>query len=175
MTIINLRGLVTLLGGSAPLTAGVVRATYWDANGPHINVAGEEVTFPRTFEVPILAGIPLDTIELQPTDGRYGVAWQVVDEVLGHRLDRFTAIPDVDEVAFGELVDVDPKTLQPTTTAVAAWTAAIAEITAMRDEIRARSFAATPDPEDPGVLLIDYPSTMAHPDGSSIVIPISEV
>lgn len=174
MTLVNLRGLVALLGGTGQLRRGTIEATYWDARGPHVQVAGEGITFPRTFTIEIIDGIPVEPIELTPTDGRHGVSWVVKDDIVGHRLERFTEIPNVPEVDFGDLVDVDPRTFQPSASAVAAWVAAIAEVAAIRNDVLARTLTATPDPNDPGVLILTFPTFMAHPDGSSVLIPIEE-
>lgn len=132
MTVVNLRGLATTLGGAQNLTKGAVQVTAWAATGPYIAVQGADVTFPHTIIVPIVDGVPATPVDLEPTDGRFCWRWEVIDSVRGNRLPpRFTTVPANGPVDFGDLQDVDPTTLSPVAPdVITGWEAATQQITA---------------------------------------------
>lgn len=46
------------------------------------------------------------------------------------------------------------------------------EAEAARQDVRARTLTATPDPDRPDVLILTFPSYMLHADGSSLLLPM---
>lgn len=172
MTTIELTVLETILGGYGPVDSGTVSATYWAGNEPYLSVVGDEVRFPSEIKVQVIDGatVPLDMV---PTRGVCCVRWVVRDHRSGHRLTRYTTIPDVPAVDFGDLIDVDPATFAPSAEGLAAWLAAIAEVQALVDQVTANTVTATIDPADDDVLLITFPSFQTDPDdGLILVLPI---
>lgn len=52
-------------------------------------------------------------IEIEPTDGTYCVRWRIMPDSRQGSVTRYTTIPDVESVGFGDLPDVDPDTFLP--------------------------------------------------------------
>lgn len=65
------------------------------------------------------------SIELRPTE--YGWAWNAVEKVRGGSR-RTVLVPDVESIDYGDLEDVEPKTLEPTAEPEAAWWAAVDDL-----------------------------------------------
>ena len=124
--------------------------------------AGADVILPAGFDAELVGGEV--TVELAPT----GPDWcWVVIEPTKRGLIRYIIVPDVGDVVleYSSLPDVDPATLEPSAEPEAAWWAAL--------EAGAYGVAATPDPDDPHVLLVRYPVWRAWPgDAHSIAIPV---
>ena len=112
MTAVSLAAFLTEL--VAPGRAsGSVTIEYWAGSRPYVNVAGEDVVFPGSIRVPITDGAPVKVLDLPPTGGACCVRWTVEVRGSSQRVRRYTTIPDVAEVAFGDLVDVDPDGFAP--------------------------------------------------------------
>lgn len=124
-TIVNLSALEAILGGYGPVDSGFVSAQYWAGGRAYVSVVGDEVRLPSEIRVAIVDGetVPLT---LEPTDGKCCARWEVRDIRTRHRLIRYTDIPDVAEIDFGDLTDVDPSTFEPSAAGQAAWDAAVA-------------------------------------------------
>lgn len=113
MTLVNLTGLETMLGGPGVLQSGEASATYWAGNAPFVQVAGAEVIFPTQIRSRITDGAPVDVLDMVPTRGVSCVRWLIRSFTSGAFLERFTEIPDVPSVEFGALARVDPATFAP--------------------------------------------------------------
>ncbi len=125
-------------------------------------IDGSVVVLPLEFSEPLVNGEA--TVDLAPTGPDW--CWMVI-EPTKRGLIRYIIVPDVGDVVleYTELPDVDPATLEPSAEPEAAWWAAL--------EAGAYGVAATPDPDDPHVLLVRYPVWRAWPgDPHSIAIPV---
>lgn len=140
MTVVSLRGLHTTLGVSA-VTSGVVMVEYWAGSGPVARVDGADVVFPALITAAIVDGDP-GTLDLMPTRGVCCVKWTVQSDQSPVPVVRYTEIPATGPVAFGALQQVDPATFVPTGDVVAAWEAAIDDVTALRDQAAGSASAA---------------------------------
>jgi hypothetical protein len=170
MTVVTLNGLETMLGAPGPMKRGKVQVDYWAGARAVTRVDGADVTFPSQITVAIADGSLVEVLDLPATGGVCCV--RIVVSSGGKQLIRFVEIPASGPVDFGDLVDVDPATFIPTGEVVAAWEAAIAEVAGIRDEVAANSLTATPDPENPDLLILTFPAYMEHDDGTSIILPI---
>lgn len=113
-TTVDLTAALTALGGDDPVRSGRVEVTYWAAGGPFVDVTGPQVTFSPPISVRVIDGAPEAPLQLASTGGDRCVRWDVYDHVSGRALlGVFTAIPDVEAVAFGDLPRVDPSTFEP--------------------------------------------------------------
>lgn len=171
MTIINLRAVLTALGGTRP-ASGEVRFVRWDSRGPAVLIDGETVSFPADLVIPIVDGELAEPADIPATDGRF--AWRVRIQVANPAIVMppvYVAVPSSGPVDFEDLVRVDPATLEPSGDAVTAWLAAIAEVTALRDEVRERSITAHVSPLDPRCLRISYPAYLS-PRPHAVRVPI---
>ena len=124
--------------------------------------AGADIILPAGFDAELVDGEV--TVELAATGPDW--CWMVI-EPTKRGLIRYIIVPDVgdDVLEYAELPDVDPATLEPSAEPEAAWWAAL--------EAGAYGVAATPDPDDPHVLLVRYPVWRAWPgDPHSIAIPV---
>lgn len=127
MTVVNLdiRKLTQL--GSEAATATVVIEFVQGGASP-VLVNGPMVAFPERVELTVTGAIALDI----PATGVVMAAhWSIVVSG-GIRLERWTLIPDAGPSDFGALQDVDPATLQPTTTVIQAWQNTIDQATAAK-------------------------------------------
>lgn len=113
MTIINITSLSTLLGGATPIDEGAHVIDYWAGDDPYIRVDGDEVIFPEQITVRVVDGEPVEPIELEPTGGECCVRWIVRSYGRSPDLVRFVAIPNVPEIDFEQLADVDPASFVP--------------------------------------------------------------
>ena len=124
---------------------------------------GQDIILPAGFDVDLVDGEAI--VELDATGPDW--CWTAYEPTLRGAIRHFL-VPDVpdDEVPeYSSLPDVDPATLEPSAEPEAAWWAAL--------EAGAYSVAATPDPDDPHVLLVRYPVWRAWPgDPHSIAIPV---
>lgn len=169
MTTIELTALETILGGYGPVDSGTVSATYWAGIEPYLSVVGDEVRFPSEIKVQVIDGatVPLD---MAPTRGVCCVRWVVRDHRSGHRLTRYTTIPDVPAVDFGDLIDVDPATFAPSAEGLAAWLAAIAEVqasTTVAAEARDGAVIARNAAEGAAVVAVDAATSV---DGAIAIV-----
>lgn len=102
-----------------------VTLTRWAGDRPVTVTDAESVTFPQQIDVPVTGG----SVDVAPTDGRWCIRWTV--EVPGAApLRRFTSVPTLGPVSFGDLTDVDPATFLPSTDTVTAWAADVADAVA---------------------------------------------
>lgn len=127
MTVVNLdiRKLTQL--GSEAATATVV-VEFVQGGASPVLVNGPMVAFPERVELTVTGAIALDI----PATGVVMAAhWSIVVSG-GIRLERWTLIPDAGPSDFGALQDVDPATLQPTTTVIQAWQNTIDQATAAK-------------------------------------------
>ena len=124
--------------------------------------AGVGIILPAGFDVDLVDGEAI--VELAATGPDW--CWTAYEPTLRGAI-RSILVPEAgDEVLeYSSLPDVDPLTLDPTAEPEAAWWAAL--------EAGAYGVAATPDPDDPHVLLVRYPVWRAWPgDAHSIAIPV---
>ena len=72
--------------------------------------------------------------------------------------------------------EVDLTTLIPVPsspgTELTAWEAVVAEVKAIRDDVKARSLTATIDPNNTDLLVLSFPDFMLASDGTSVLIPV---
>lgn len=186
MPVVDLRVMKRALTAQpVPVDNAVLTVTAVRATGPFAAVVGQDVVFSFAMTVSFADGAASDEIHLEPTDGSFGYEWEIVAEsqMLMHRL---TDAPDVDRVDFADLQDLVRSTLQPTDDNIAAWQGVITqaegilgqtatardEAAAAAAEARSRTVTATIDPTDPAVLLLEFPSFMLGPDGSSVLLPL---
>ncbi|KJL49153.1 Polysaccharide deacetylase [Microbacterium hydrocarbonoxydans] len=123
MTIVRISLQETNLGGFSPVESGVIDATYWAGDEPFKEVVGDQVRFPKTLTAETTGD--LASMDMVPTAGACCVKWMIRITRGGAYLTRFTEIPDVPTVVFGDLVDVDPTTFEPSVEGKAAWDAAV--------------------------------------------------
>lgn len=168
MTLVNISLLETILGGFGPVTSGKIRVTYWAGSAPYLGVVDEEVRFPSTITVDAAGGHA--SVDLVPTGGVCCVRWEITD-ARNRMLIRHTTIPDVPVVAFGDLVDVDPLTFEPSDAGRAAWEATLAEVQTLAGQVAANTITATISPDDPRLLRISYPA-FASPRPGVVRIPL---
>lgn len=125
--------------------------------------AGQDIILPAGFDVDLVDGEAI--VELDATGPDW--CWCAYEPTLRGAIRHFLVpdVPDDEVLEYAGLPDVDPSTLEPTTEPEAAWWAAL--------EAGAYGAAATPDPDDPHVLLVRYPVWRAWPgDPHSIAIPV---
>lgn len=115
MRTVNIRALLTALGGDVPVDRATVTMQYWAGSGPFVRVQGADITFPPVMVVHLVEGDPEETVQLEETGdvccvrftARYGRFSMP---------DRFKAIPaGTGAVDFDDLPDVDPATFAPAT------------------------------------------------------------
>jgi hypothetical protein len=113
--------------GDVPVDAvATVRVQGWAGARPAATVDGAAVVFSPRNEVIVQGGTPGQAIDLVPTDGTFCYRWDVSMRSGSLKLPtRYTLVPTSGPVAFGDLVDVDPESFEPTEDAVTAWEAAI--------------------------------------------------
>ena len=141
--------------GRRPVTGSIV------ARRTKRGVDGNIITLPLPMSTALVDGEA--TLPLAPTGPDW--CWQITEPTTAG-LVRYVAVPDSSGVLeYSALPDVDPATLDPAAEPEAAWWAAL--------EAGAYGVAATPDPDDPHVLLVRYPVWRAWPgDPHSIAIPV---
>ena len=125
--------------------------------------AGQDIILPADFDVDLVDGEAI--VELDATGPDW--CWTAYEPTIGGVIRSFLVpdVPDDEVLEYSSLPDVDPATLEPSAEPEAAWWAAL--------EAGAYSVAATPDPDDPHVLLVRYPVWRAWPsDPHSIAIPV---
>lgn len=172
MTLVNLSAVETILGGYGPIDTGSVSATYWAGRRPYKTVVDDEVRFPSEILVKITDGETLP-LEMLPTRGVCCVRWLIRDLRSGMSLLRYTEIPDVGTVDFGDLTVVDPATFAPVDPTPTLLDTIDRQVEAYMVEHPAGGVQATVDPADAGVLLLDYPDFLTDPDDDLIlVLPI---
>lgn len=117
MPVITLIALVDTLGGTLPARARLT------ATASRARVDGATLTLPKRVTVDIIAGLPSVPLDLAPSANDWGWALSLVDLVNpGLGVDRFVIVPDVaGPIDWGDLVDVDPASLDPTADPEAAW------------------------------------------------------
>ena len=125
--------------------------------------AGQDIILPAGFDVDLVDGEAI--VELDATGPDW--CWTAYEPTIRGIIRSFL-VPDVPGdvvLEYSSLPDVDPATLEPSAEPPAAWWAAL--------EAGAYGVAATPDPDDPHVLLVRYPVWRAWPgDPHSIAIPV---
>lgn len=175
---IDLRTLARELQPELVPAAATLSVQAWAGSKPFTEVAGEKVIVSPPQQVIFQDGTPSREIVLEPTLGAfcYRLTLKRSGTVL---IDWYVEVPDVDEVAFGDLQQVDPATFEPVENVLAGWETTRVEVLGARDEtvaaaadIRDRTMTATVDPDDPDVLILTFPAYMLHPDGTSILIPV---
>ena len=124
---------------------------------------GQDIILPAGFDVDLVDGEAI--VELDATGPDW--CWTVYEPTIRGIIRSFLVpdVPDDEVLEYSSLPDVDPATLEPSAEPEAAWWAAL--------EAGAYGVAATPDPDDPHVLLVRYPVWRAWPgDAHSIAIPV---
>lgn len=126
---IRFTALEQALGLPTPLVEGTISVVAWAGNEPLEAVDGETVTFAVGKCIPIADGQPEEEILLPPS-GAWCYRWVITDTRTGQSLVRYTTVPNVDEVDFGDLPVVDPQTFEPTPDVVKGWNAALEQVRA---------------------------------------------
>lgn len=134
MTLVDISLTTPTADGSQAPARGVLRFTPTKRR-----TLNETVVLPVSFQVPLTLGVAV--VELAPNDLTW--AWRIDEHAIGvPGRTIFTNIPDEVSVSYGDLIPIDPATLEPNAEPPAAWTVALAAAT------------ITPDPDDPGFFLI---------------------
>lgn len=108
-----------LLAEPAP-AAATLRVQAWAGDKAYTEISGAEVIFAPVREVVFTDGIPAREVYLEPTGVRFCFRLDLLRS--GNVLvTRFVAVPDVDEVEFGALRQVDPTSFAFTDETVTAW------------------------------------------------------
>jgi hypothetical protein len=117
VTVITLNTLETLLGGAAAAAKAYVTVEYKQSGGrPAVVVDGADVTLARTVRVEIRDGVPVSTLDVDPTVTDVTYAQLMVRSYASGtpRLVWNVIIPDSETaVDIGDLVAVDPDTFTP--------------------------------------------------------------
>ena len=124
---------------------------------------GQDIILPAGFDVDLVDGEAI--VELDATGPDW--CWTAYEPTIRGIIRSFLVpdVPDDEVLEYSSLPDVDPTTLEPSAEPEAAWWAAL--------KAGAYGVAATPDPDDPHVLLVRYPVWRAWPgDPHSIAIPV---
>lgn len=125
--------------------------------------SGATVVLPKSFSVVPVGGVAV--VELAATGPDW--CWRISEYAGQDGIVRHVAVPDVPEVTYTDLVDVDPATLEPTAEPTAAWWAAL--------EQAQIGIYATAVPGHPELVEIHYPVWGTLPGHSNILImPIQE-
>ena len=125
-------------------------------------VEGKAVVMPQPFSVTLAGGAAV--VEVAPNGP--GWCWKVSEYVTGGVV-RYVTVPDMPSIAYTDLVDVDPATLDPSAVPEAAWWAALRDA-----EL---GVSAIVDPADPGAVILSFPSWQTDPDDDHILfMPIQE-
>lgn len=127
----------------------------------HIDGATDEIVVPAGFTL-TLAGATLADVDPTGTDW----VWRIEEATAGGRVTRYVAVPDSPTALdYGDLVDVDPATLDPAAEPTAAWWAAL--------EQAQLGVQAVPDPTDPDVLILTFNPWQLDPaDDLILIMPI---
>lgn len=123
---------------------------------------GLVVVMPAGFDVPLVGGVA--SVDVAPS----GLDWVwKVEEYLTGGLTRYVTVPAVPEISYADLVDVDPVTLAPSAVPDPVWWAALRDA-----ELGVHAIV---DPDDPGALILHFPSWQADPaDDHVLFMPIQE-
>ena len=125
-TRILLDAFIDGLGADVPVGRASLTATF-----SRPRTTGSHVVHPVDVTVLIVDGVLAEPFLLVPT----GLDWYCTLRLrflqLGRSIVRTVAIPDVADVAWGDLIDIDPATMQPSPEGVAAWAATLAEVAAL--------------------------------------------
>ena len=127
---------------------------------------GDELVLPQGFTVALPETADWLAVEVPPSG--LGWCWRVTERIPGGGgVVRYVVVPDQPEVAYAELLDVDPATLGPSGSPDPSWWAALRALQLGVD--------AVPHPSVEGCLLLTWPTYRTHPDDDLVVmIPISE-
>ena len=173
MAVVNLRTFWQSLGDTGEKElSGLLEATPWAGRSAYVHADGEKVVVGGRTKVQICDSVPETTIELKPTEGKF--AWKLSLTLTNYSktIERFVEIPDVDNIDWADLIDVDPITYEPSLEGIKAWEIALQNILL---ELRDHLITAFPDPQDEDILIISYPAYMQDPDNEYIInIPIKE-
>ena len=117
MPVITLRALETSLGGFTTTPKATLTVDYFNGTTPFAVRDGEDVKLARQISIPIIDGNPAEAVDVPPTpEGCYA---RISVRGAGLRLYRINVlIPDTETVDVGDLVIVDPATLDPADPAV---------------------------------------------------------
>lgn len=166
MTKLNLDTAVMALGGPDALDRGEVTIEYLTSTHPYVLVDGDQVVLPEMIVVPIVDGAPIVDIDLVPTAGLCYVRIVITATRTGAQLRRNVEIPDLDDVDYGALPEVNPDTYQPTDDTLAAWELAIAQITVLRNAVDAAAAATALDRAAAGTSAFNAGLSAAAAQGS---------
>lgn len=141
MTLVTFDLTTPTADGSLAPAKGVIRFT------PTARYTVDDtVVLPAPFQVPLALG--LADVELEPSTLAW--VWQIDEHIAGVRARTIYAqVPDVLEVAYTDLVPIDPDTLTPLPSPDPAWLAPFTDL-----ETRLDAGTVTPDPDNPGFYLI---------------------
>ncbi len=137
----------------APVDAvATVRVQGWAGSAPASTVDGAVVVFSPPNQVIVRGDSPEQAVELPATDGTFCYRWDVSARSRTLKLaTRYTLVPEsVDPVLFGDLVDVDPASFEPTPHVVAAWELVRTETEGFRDEAAESARLAAEAVDTPG-------------------------
>lgn len=124
------RQILLTLGEDVLEVEGLIPANgRFVATASQVRVNGAEVTLPVTLSRDIVAGDFVTPVFLEVTPQPYWWLWFLVirDEEDTVMLRRTVAVPpgSTDPIAFGDLLMIDPRTLEPTAEPEAAWWLAV--------------------------------------------------
>lgn len=139
MTIINLETLATELSGPVAATS-LVTFQYWAGDKPYVSVAGDEVIFPKMIRVNLNDGTTPPELDLIPTSVYNCLKVSIFYD--GFTESRYVSIPGTGPVDFGDLLQVDPDTLEASNTTLSAWVATLAQVESARDAAISAATAA---------------------------------
>lgn len=169
MTVILVRTLVSGITNPIPKAAKIT-FTPWGGYRSVTRIEDTDIIFPKPTTVDIAAS-GVTRIPIEATTSEW--CWNVSVEINGHRpYSRFFLVPDVAEIEFEDLVEVDPKTYEPIETP-SNTRQLLDEANLILESVLERTLTATVDPNDPDVLILDFPSYMlSAADRNVLVIPV---
>ncbi len=135
---ILLTSLADALGGPVPVGAKLT------ATATRARSAGDTVVANRPVKVDLSGGVPETPLLLDATGPGWCWHLRLTFADSGIVVVRWVSVPSDGPVEWADLVDVDPATLLPSESAVAAWTAAVGQVAAiLADTAVARDGAVT--------------------------------
>lgn len=133
MTLVSIEVKVPEIAGLGP-ASGALR---WTPTKRHL--AGDSVVMPKGFTAELVNGEA--AIEVEPSTAEW--AWRVDEAIPGTQSQsRFVAVPDLAQVDYTTLIQVDPATLVPSAEPEPAWYAYVDTLTGQATTASASAIAA---------------------------------
>lgn len=169
LTVINLALVRDAILDGKERVDGVVEATAWAGDRARTVIDGAEVVLPATLRFDISASDDNPTIRLQPNPGTW--CWCIVIKFKGRlALTRYVIVPAVSPVNFGALELADKTTFLPLPEVPPSSQELIAAANETLREVTERTVTGTIHPTMPGVIRLEYPAYMTHPDHPLILV-----